>query len=318
MCLRASALISIALIAFAAGARADGASELSACYDALNKGDDAGAITACDRAVQSGDLSDDDLALALTRRAVADRNLQRYDDALAHCGKAIAHRADYRPAYLACGNAEGSKGDYQAALKTFSKAIDLDPNQPDAYNNRGNIYNQLGEFGRAMADFDAALRLAPNYAWARINRGIALYGFAEYAEAAKAFDAANSSDPQNAYAVLWLALAQSRAGQGANMTLVSAVLTLDLDQWPGPIVKDYQLALAPMAPIISTERPAVALEPSDGEKCETAFYDGELDILQGHPDAAKPKLQQAADTCPKTYIEHAGALAELKRMSGPE
>jgi lipoprotein NlpI len=318
MLARATALIFIGLLALPTAAHADGAAELAACNDALNSGDNVGAIAACDRAVAAGDLSDGDLAVAFTRRATADRNLQLYDEALADSGKAIAHRPDYQPAYIARGNAEGSKGDYDAALKTFGQAIALDPNRPDGYNNRGNIYNQRGEFSRALADFDAALRLAPDYAWAQLNRGIAYYGFQEYAEAAKAFDAAASADPQNAYAVLWLVLARSRAGEGSHMELISAVLVLDLDRWPGPIVKDYQLALAPLAPVISPERPAVALEPSDGEKCERTFYDGELDLLQDKPETAKPKLQQAADTCPKTYIEHAGALAELKRLSGPE
>lgn len=318
MLARATALILISLLALPAAARANGAAELDACNDALSSGDNAGAIAACDRAVAAGDLSDGDLAVAWTRRAIADRNLQRFDEALADSGKAISHRPDYQPAYIARGNAEGSKGDYDAALKSFGQAIALDPKRPDGYNNRGNIYNQRGEFSRALADFDAALRLAPNFVWAQINRGIAYYGFQEYAEAAKAFDAAASADPANAYAILWLVIARSRAGQGAHMELISAVMVLDLAKWPGPIVKDYQLALAPMAPVISPDRPAVALEPSDGEKCEMAFYDGELDLLQDKPKTAKPKLQQAADTCPKTYIEHAGALAELKRLSGPE
>jgi lipoprotein NlpI len=306
------------LIASAVHARADGMSEFYACYDALDKGDDVGAIAACDRAVASGELPEDLLAVTFTRRSIADRNLGHYDDALADCRKAIAHRADDWWAQFTCGNASASKGDYQAALQSFGEAIKLDPNKADVYNSRGNIYNQLGDFTQALTDFDTALQLTPDHVWAQINRGVALYSLSRFAEAAAAFEAANTTDPQNAYAVLWLALAKSRAGQDAHMTLVSAVLMLDLDQWPGPIVKDYQLQLAPMAPIIPTERPAVSVEPSEQEKCETAFYDAELDLVKGKPDAAKPKLQEATDTCPKTYIEHAAALAALRPTQGPE
>ncbi|HVY98777.1 MAG TPA: tetratricopeptide repeat protein [Dongiaceae bacterium] len=318
MALKTQALIAAILAAAAGAAQADGSSELYACYDALNSGDNAAAIVACDRAIESGDLSDDALAVAFTRRSIADRNLQRYDDALADCTRAVAHRADDRAAQFACGNAHGSKGDYAAALQSFGRAIALGPDQPDAYNGRGNIYNQTGDFTRALADVDAALHLSPHYVWAQINRGIALFGLSRFAEAADEFDAAASSDPQNAYAVLWSVIAHSRAGEDAHMNLVASVLVLDLDVWPGPIVKDYQLELAPLAPVISPERPAVALEPRPGEQCETVFYDAELDLLKGKPDIAKPKLQEAADTCPKTYIEHAAALAELRRLSGPE
>jgi len=308
----------IALIASAGAARADGSSELYACTDALNSGDNAGAIAACDRAVAAGDLSDSDLAVAFTRRSIADRNLQRYDEALADCRKAIAHRSDDWGAQSACGNAEGSKGDYPAALKSFGEAIAQEPNQPDAYNGRGNIYNQMGDFAAALADFDAALRLRPSHEWALINRGVALYSLSRFTEAAQAFEAANSADMTNGYAVLWLALARTRAGGDVHMFLVSAAMTVDLDTWPGPLVKDYQLRLAPLAPILPNSRPPAALEPTQQEKCETAFYDAELDLVTGTLDGVKERLQEAADICPKTYIEHAAALGELRRMEGPE
>lgn len=311
-------LVFLGLFAAAGAVHADGTSELYACYDALNGGDNAAAIAACDRAIAAGDLSDSDLAVAYTRRSIADRNLQRYDDALTDCGKAVAHRPDDWWAHFACGNAQGSKGDYPAALKSFGAAIARGPDHADAYNGRGNIYNQMGEFTQAMADFDAALRLSPHYVWAQINRGIALYALSRFPEAAEQFEAATTSEPQSAYVVLWLALARTRAGQDVHMMLVSAALMIDLDAWPGPIVKDYQLTLAPMAPILPATRPPVDLEPTRQQKCEADFYYAELDLVTGKTDGVVKKLQEAADTCPKTYIEHAAALAELRRMQGPE
>jgi hypothetical protein len=37
-------------------------------------------------------------------------------------------------------------------------------------------------------------------------------------------------------------------------------------------------------------------------------------VLDGKRDHAKASLQAAAETCPKTFIEHAGAIAEIKRL----
>jgi hypothetical protein len=37
-------------------------------------------------------------------------------------------------------------------------------------------------------------------------------------------------------------------------------------------------------------------------------------IILGQTAEAKQRLQHAADTCVKTFVEHAGALAELARL----
>ena len=50
------------------------------------------------------------------------------------------------------------------------------------------------------------------------------------------------------------------------------------------------------------------------EKCEADFYAGEWHLMRGNKADARPGLQAAADTCPKTFYEYFGAVAELKRM----
>src|SRR5262245_58491819 len=51
------------------------------------------------------------------------------------------------------------------------------------------------------------------------------------------------------------------------------------------------------------------------EKCEAAFYTGELQLMLGNKPDARTALQTAADTCPKTFYEYNGAVAELKRLA---
>ncbi|MEA2995551.1 MAG: hypothetical protein QOG74_1100, partial [Alphaproteobacteria bacterium] len=50
------------------------------------------------------------------------------------------------------------------------------------------------------------------------------------------------------------------------------------------------------------------------ERCEAQFYGGEWQLLQGDGATAATALTAAADTCPKSFIEHKGAQAELKRL----
>jgi rhomboid protease GluP len=57
---------------------------------------------------------------------------------------------------------------------------------------------------------------------------------------------------------------------------------------------------------------AAAANPS--ERCEAQFYGGEWQLLQGDGAAAATALTAALDNCPKSFIEHKGAEAELKRL----
>ena len=54
--------------------------------------------------------------------------------------------------YNARGIAYYSLGEYQRAVRDYSKAIELDPNDAVAYNNRSLAYRRLGQDVEADAD----------------------------------------------------------------------------------------------------------------------------------------------------------------------
>jgi lipoprotein NlpI len=56
----------------------------------------------------------------------------------------------------------------------------------------------------------------------------------------------------------------------------------------------------------------IASTPDDA--CEAQFYSGEWHLLHGNYEAAAAALKVAVDTCPKTFVEYRGAIAELKRL----
>ena len=77
----------------------------------------------------------------------------------------------------------GKKASISKRLRTFDKAIELNPDIADAYNNRGIAYAGKGEFERAIADYDKAIKFKPDVADAYNNRGNAHSDKGEYKRA---------------------------------------------------------------------------------------------------------------------------------------
>ncbi|PSP15784.1 MAG: hypothetical protein BRC58_11050 [Cyanobacteria bacterium QS_8_64_29] len=71
------------------------------------------------------------------------------------------------------GIARTLRGNYDAAVRDYDRAIELDPDNASAYFNRANARTQLGNLQGALSDFDAALRQNPEFAAALANRGVA-------------------------------------------------------------------------------------------------------------------------------------------------
>ena len=55
-------------------------------------------------------------------------------------------------------------GEYDQAIDSFSKAVELDPNYVEAYNNRGITYYCKGDFDLAIQEFNQAIRRKPSLA----------------------------------------------------------------------------------------------------------------------------------------------------------
>ena len=87
-------------------------------------------IEYCTRAIQSGELSDEDLVITFYTRGVA---------------------------YY-------YKGEYDPALRDFDQAIKLNPDFAQAFDNRGLVYYYKSDNVRAIRDFDQAIRLKPDFA----------------------------------------------------------------------------------------------------------------------------------------------------------
>ena len=80
---------------------------------------------------------------------------------------------DNAAAYNNLGNVYGNDGDFDAAIKNYSKAIELSPDELIFYHKRGLAYFNNNEFSRARGDYTKVLKLDPDYAPAYYNRAMA-------------------------------------------------------------------------------------------------------------------------------------------------
>jgi lipoprotein NlpI len=174
--------------------------DLKKCYENGPTNADL-ALRYCTAALQSGKLSQEDLANAFINRGNAYDTKGDHDRAIQDYDQAIGVNPKDGDAFMNRGSAYGNKGDRDRAIQDFDQAILLNPNDARAFGSRGIAYGNKGEYDRAIQDFDQAIRLNPNDAVALFNRGVAYDNKGEYDRAIQNFDRAIQLNPNSAEAL---------------------------------------------------------------------------------------------------------------------
>ena len=97
----------------------------------------------------------------------------KIDEAIAELETAVKLGGDSM-AYNNLALAVSSKGDYDAALEYYRKAIRLDPKNAESYYNLANLYMTMNNPDKAIAEYKQAIRINPRYAKAYGNLAVAL------------------------------------------------------------------------------------------------------------------------------------------------
>ena len=75
--------------------------------------------------------------------------------------------------YIDQGKVEYNRGNYDAAIYLFNKAVDLNPDNEYLYNDLGLCYVALGDMDLAIPEFSKAIELNSDCVEAYYNRGLA-------------------------------------------------------------------------------------------------------------------------------------------------
>jgi tetratricopeptide (TPR) repeat protein len=115
--------------------------------------------------------------IALFYKAFALSDLKQFEESIETYSRCIWEFDKVRNAawlvwcYNNRGRARAMKGDREAAISDFTRAIELEPDSPVAYSNRGNVKSEKGEHDSAIVDYNKAIEIDSNYAGAYLNRG---------------------------------------------------------------------------------------------------------------------------------------------------
>jgi Tfp pilus assembly protein PilF len=112
-------------------------------------------------------------------------------------------------------------GNTEAAIKDYSRVIELRPNSSDAYLNLGAAYKKRRELDKAMDAYNRALERRPDHTTALSNRGWVFVDQQNWVEAREDFEHALKIDPTDEGALQGLAevLEKTRDYAGAQTAL---------------------------------------------------------------------------------------------------
>jgi len=111
------------------------------------------------------------------------------------------------------GIAQAKRGDYQAALAAFGRAIRKAPTYAEAFYNRALVYIAIGNLGQGAADFGTVVEIRPGFVEGYIEQGRLCLATGQCDEAIGVFSRAIEVDGTHSEAHLGRALACYVQGQ---------------------------------------------------------------------------------------------------------
>ncbi|MFW5734212.1 MAG: tetratricopeptide repeat protein [Oceanidesulfovibrio sp.] len=153
-------LICLCIVCATAGiGRAAAYEDVRAGLEAVRAGDYIRGQELLTTAIESGDLADTNLTIALYNRGNAWFYLEEYDRALDDLTTAIERNPRFLEAFIKRGVTYKELGEYALAIADFNSALELNPNNGRALFIRGLSHALAGDPEQSMRDISAAHRI---------------------------------------------------------------------------------------------------------------------------------------------------------------
>jgi cytochrome c-type biogenesis protein CcmH/NrfG len=86
----------------------------------------------------------------------------------------VAQDPKNRPAWVRLGNVYFDSNQYMEAIQAYSKALELQPNDPDVITDRALMYRSIGDSQRAASELRRAAEMDPKHLNSAMNLGVVL------------------------------------------------------------------------------------------------------------------------------------------------
>ena len=276
--LRLVALL-IALLASAETLPAQSDNDAKKCAAASERNDFDLAIDYCTAAIQSGELSDQELAITFNNRGFAYYN----------------------------------KGEYDAAVRDYDRAVSLQPGYGPALVRRATVYQERRQYERALADYEAATQFDPKFASERPKAFLFFY-LGHMTQSAEMFEKHMKANPDDPWVLLFRYLVEAKIGNAlaAARELEADASKLKERRWPASIIDFHLGRIDEKAMFAAANDPDPKMK--NEKTCAANFHAGESRLFRAQVSAAIPLLRAAEKDCPSHFYESHGASTELKRL----
>jgi lipoprotein NlpI len=301
----------------------------------------------CTQVIQSGSLSDPELATVLKNRGLAYHNMKDYERAAQDYDHAIRLGLNDADLFYRRGLVYFENNDYNRAIRDFDEALKLDADNLRVLQKRGWAYELRKDYDQALRDYDRVISLRQNDGLAFIRRASALQekrlyerALADYeiateldpkfaaerskgflyfylgrmTQSAEMFEKYMKSNPNDTWVMLFRYLVEAKIGNAlaAAKELENDAAGLKERRWPAPVI-DFHLGRIDEKAMF-----AAANDPDQNMRnekvCAANFHAGEARLLRAQVSAAIPLLRAAEKDCPSHFYESHGASTELKRL----
>ncbi|HEY9670997.1 MAG TPA: tetratricopeptide repeat protein [Waterburya sp.] len=124
-------------------------------------------------------------------------DLGQFEEALASYNKAIEIKPDFYEAWISRGFVLANLGHYQDALTASNTAVKIKPDYPEGWYNQGVISGLLGSYEEALTSFKQLIAIEPNYYKAWERQGLALWSLRRDEEAIASYKKALEIKPDH-------------------------------------------------------------------------------------------------------------------------
>lgn len=189
------------------------------------------------------------------------------------------------------GVAQSGARQFREAIGTFSRGLEIAPDNPMLLRWRGHRYLSVREFDRAMSDLTRGFALDSTNYGILYHLGVLRFARADFAGAADAFARAQRRAPdagELAGATDWLWMALSRAGRGSEARAM-------LDRRPDslPVSNAYARRLQLYRGEIGPDAVITAADTADVQVATLSFGIGNWHLVRGDTATARRWFERA-------------------------